>query len=137
MTIKIVGLMHAGVRIGPGEDDLKKAEDFYGGLLGMEYDGERPYIEAIPGFWANARDGDRSQQLHIMGAAGQSPVARSSKQDPTRAHVAFAVEDLDAARAELAERGVEYWTYEGLVGTNSDQVFFEDPFGNMIELQQA
>ena len=71
-----------------------------------------------------------------MGAEGESPVARSSKQDPTRMHIALAVEDIAEARAELTRQGVEFWVYESLVGRNSDQVFFEDPFGNMIELQQ-
>ena len=72
-----------------------------------------------------------------MGAEGQSPVARSDQQDPTRTHIAFAVEDIDEARKTLEQQGVEFWVYEGLVGRSSDQVFFEDPFGNVIELQQA
>ena len=138
MTIKVTAFLHAGVRIGPTEEDAAKAKAFYQGLLGMETDGNRPYIEGIPGFWSNIRgDGDRSQQVHIMGAEGASPVSRSAKEDPTRAHVAFSVEDLDAARAELTATGVEWWEYKALVGTGSDQVFFEDPFGNMIELQQG
>lgn len=62
--------------------------------------------------------------------------ARSPKEDPTRPHVAFAVADLAAAKAELARRDIAFRVYDGLVGAASEQVFFEDPFGNMIELQQ-
>ena len=129
--------MHAGIRIGPTEDDAATAKTFYEGLLGLQTDGERPYIEGIPGFWSNVQEGNRGQQVHIMGAEGASPVARSVKQDPTRSHVAFSVSDLEAARAELTAKGVEWWEYKALVGKGSDQVFFEDPFGNMIELQQG
>jgi hypothetical protein len=50
--------------------------------------------------------------------------------------VALAVADIDEARAELERQGVPHWTIEGLVGENSDQVFVEDPFGNVIELHQ-
>lgn len=136
MAIEITQLMHAGIRVDPTEEAVTQANEFYGGLLGLQKDAERPHIPSIPGFWVNLKDGDRSQQIHIMGAEGMSPAARSEKHDPTRQHLAFAVRDLDAARSELENRGIEFWVYEGLVGRGSDQVFFEDPFGNVIELQQ-
>lgn len=136
MAIKVVELMHAGFRIPPGEGDVKKAETLYGKVLGMQLDQERPHIPGIPGFWVNVRNGSRQQQIHIMGAEGASPASRSAKQDPTRPHVALAVEDLEEAKRELEENGIEFWVYGGLVGPASEQVFFEDGFGNMIELQQ-
>lgn len=136
MPIRITKLLHAGVRVGSGDENVKKAQDFYGDLLGLQRDVERPHIPGIPGFWINLRDGDRSQQIHIFGAEGVSPMGRSPKEDPTRHHIAYAVADLGEAEAELKRRGVYYWIYDALVGNASKQVFFEDPFGNMIELQQ-
>ena len=85
----------------------------------------------------NLAEGDNGQQIHVFGAKGASPVSRSDKEDPTRAHVAFVVEDLEEAKQELGRREIEFWIYGGLVGKGSEQVFFEDGFGNMIELQQA
>ena len=85
----------------------------------------------------NLEQDDTGQQLHIMGAEGMSKAARSETQDPTRHHLAFSVKDINVARAELEQRNVAFWAYENLVGQGLDQVFFEDPFGNMIELQQA
>lgn len=137
MAIQVTALMHAGLRVGRSDDDIAKAKAFYQDMLGLETDANRPEIPGIPGFWSNVDAGGRNQQVHIMGAEGASPVARSAKQDPTRAHLAFAVADTDAALAELDRRGIEYWVYESLVGRASNQIFFEDPFGNMIELQQA
>lgn len=133
MALKVTGLMHTGLRIGPSDADIAKAEAFYGDLLGLKNDEKRPNIPGIPGFWAELPG---KQQIHIMGAEGQSPVARSDKQDPTRMHIALLVEDIAEARDELSRQGVDFWVYESLVGRNSDQVFFEDPFGNMFELQQ-
>ena len=137
MAIEIVSLMHAGVRVGHSPEEIAKAKEFYGGILGLETDSQRPHIAASPGFWSNVRAGDRSQQVHVMGADGTSAAARSSTEDPTRSHLAFSVADLDAAKVTLEQSQVQFWIYESLVGDGSYQLFFEDPFGNMIELQQA
>lgn len=136
MAIRITKLLHAGVRVGPGDENVKKALDFYEGLLGLERDQYRPYVPGIPGHWMNVNEGDRSLQIHLFGAEGVSPMGRNAKEDPTRHHIAYAVEDLAEAERELKARGIDYWIYEALVGNASKQVFFEDPFGNMIELQQ-
>ena len=136
MPIKITKLLHAGVRVGPGAENVKKALEFYGGLLGLEADEYRPYVPGIPGHWMNVNHGDRNQQIHLFGAEGISPMGRNEREDPTRHHIAYAVEDLAEAERELKARGIYYWIYDSLVGNASKQVFFEDPFGNMIELQQ-
>jgi catechol 2,3-dioxygenase-like lactoylglutathione lyase family enzyme len=136
MPIRITKLLHAGVRVGPGDDNVKKALDFYEGLLGLERDQYRPHVPGVPGHWMNLNEGDRSQQIHLFGAEGVSPMGRSAKEDPTRHHIAYAVADLAEAERELEARGISYWIYDSLVGDASKQVFFEDPFGNMIELQQ-
>jgi len=136
MPIKITSLLHAGVRVGPGDDNVKKALDFYEGLLGLERDQYRPHVPGVPGHWMNVTEGDRSLQVHLFGAEGVSPLGRSTTEDPTRHHVAYAVEDLAEAERELKARGIYYWTFDSVVSDASRQVFFEDPFGNMIELQQ-
>ena len=136
MTIKIKKLLHIGVRVDPDENSINEANAFYSDVLGLQIDTQRPEIKGIPGFWVNISDGDRRQQVHVMGATGASQVSRSKTEDPTRMHIAFAVESIDAARSLLAKKRVEYWEYGGLVGQASLQIFFEDPCGNMIELQE-
>src|ERR1041384_4730839 len=123
MPIKITKLLHAGVRVGPGDDNVKKALDFYEGLLGLERDRYRPHVPGVPGHWMNLKAGDRSQQIHLFGAEGVSPMGRSVKEDPTRHHIAYAVEDLAEAERELEARGIAYWIYESLVADSSRQVF--------------
>ena len=108
--------------------------EFCSGALGLDADSGRPNIPGISGFRMHAGDGEQRTRIHRMGAAGESPVARSAEEDPTRPHVALAVEDLQEARRERESRGTRHWTIEGLVGENPDQVFVPDPFDNVIEL---
>ena len=106
MTIKIKKLLHIGVRVDPDEKSLNEANAFYSDVLGLQIDTQRPEITGIPGFWVNISDGDRTQQVHVMGATGASPVSRSKTEDPTRMHIAFTVESIDAARSLLAKKRV-------------------------------
>lgn len=136
MAIKVLELHHHGIRIGTTEDEVEQARHFYTDVLGIPADAGRPDIRGIPGFWLDIGSGDKSSQIHLMGAVGMSPVARSAKEDPTLPHVALAVEDIQEAKQELDRQGIWYWQIHGLVGNNSDQIFVQDPFGNIIELHQ-
>lgn len=137
MPIKVVELHHHGIRIGTAPEEVESARQFYTEVLGLQTDPGRPTIPSIPGFWMYVGQGEQTSQIHLMGAKGMSPMARSEKEDPTLPHVALAVENIDEAREELEQRGIWHWRIKGLVGNNSDQVFVRDPFGNVIELHQV
>ena len=137
MAIKVLELHHHGIRMGKEDDDVEKARTFYGDVLGLETDAGRPTIPGIPGFWMYVGEGENTAQIHLMGAVGTSPVARSEREDPTHPHVALAVEDIQEAKRDLDARGIWYWQIEGLVGQGSDQIFVRDPFDNVIELHQV
>ncbi|MCY4349875.1 MAG: VOC family protein [Thiotrichales bacterium] len=136
MPIKVVELHHHGVRIGPSDDAQAQARAFYAGLLGLEVDENRPDIPGLPGLWVYVGGEEQRTQIHLMGTDGPYARAPNAEEDPTRPHVALAVEDINEARRELEARGVRHWTVRSLVGENSDQVFVPDPFGNIIELHQ-
>ena len=57
--------------------------------------------------------------------------------DPAGPHVALAVQDVVAARAELDRLGVDYWVTVGVNGPQAQQLFLRDPNGNMIEMHQV
>ncbi|MGH7966377.1 MAG: VOC family protein [Candidatus Binatia bacterium] len=137
MPIKVVELHHHGIRIGTTPQEVENARQFYTEVLGLQADPGRPNIPTIPGFWMYVGQGEQTSQIHLMGAKGMSPMARSEKEDPTLPHVALAVENIQEAREELERRGIWYWRIQGLVANNSDQVFVQDPFGNVIELHQV
>ena len=136
MPIKVLELHHHGIRIGKTDEEVAQARQFYTDVLGLQADSGRPNIPGIPGFWMYVGNEQNTAQIHLMGAVGMSPMARSAKEDPTIPHVALAVEDIQEARRELDQRGIWYWQIQGMVGQYSDQVFVQDPFGNVIELHQ-
>src|SRR5256886_16381098 len=137
MAIKVVELHHHGIRIGTKPEELEQARRFYTEVLGLQSDPQRPDIPGIPGFWMYVGQDHRTTQIHLLGAVGRSPVARSDKEDPTLPHVALAVENIEETREELKRLGVWHWSVKGLAGPRSDQVFIQDPFGNVIELHQV
>ena len=136
MGLDVEGLMHVGYRIGAQADQVPAIVAFYKSVFGLDIDPNRPTIPTIPGAWVQLPDSSVKPQFHLMVADGVSPAARSARQDPTRTHIALVVKDLAGEKTHLEAVGVDYWVYEGLVGMNSDQVFFEDPTGNLFELQQ-
>ncbi len=132
MPIRIVELHHHAIRFPPGAGQAEKMRAFYADVLGLVPDGERPDTLGVPGYWMNS---GAHAQLHLMGAEG-SVMDLGGGVDPSRPHVAFAVEDIAAARAELEHRGVEHRVLQGLVGSASEQLFLTDPAGNLVELHQ-
>ena len=130
MAIEILEIHHHAVRIDgqPPEAVL----DFYTNVLGLAADQGRPHIEGIPGYWMNVGD---VGQIHLIGGAFPSLVARGPGQDPAAPHVAMAVASIIEAKAELDRLGVPYWTSKA-VSPEFEQVFVDDPCGNMIELHQ-
>lgn len=134
MAVKVLELHHHGIRVGPSGEDLNKALSFYHDVLGMAPDPGRPEIPGVPGYWMEL---DGRAQIHLMGITGSSRYAKSERQDPTLTHVALAVPDVQEAKRELDRLGVKYWTTVGIVGPETEQIFMDDPFGNMIELHQV
>ena len=137
MGLEVEGLMHVGYRIGAQADQVPAIVTFYKSVFGLDVDPNRPTIPTIPGAWVQLPHSTVKPQFHLMVADGVSPAARSARQDPTRTHIALVVKNLVEAKKHLEAVGVDYWVYGGLVGMNSDQVFFEDPTGNLFELQQT
>ena len=91
-------------------------------------------IPGIPGYWM---DCGNDTQIHIMGCDGMSRYAKGPKQDPTTLHVALAVPDVQEAKRELDRMGVKYWSIVSVVGPQLEQLFMDDPHGNLIELHEA
>jgi class 3 adenylate cyclase/catechol 2,3-dioxygenase-like lactoylglutathione lyase family enzyme len=131
MPIKVLELHHHAIRVPPTQQAADEVRDFYGQVLGLRPDPGRPGLSGAPGHWLNTGS---HAQLHLMGAQGQRTEPGI---DPSEPHVAFAVEDIAAARAELTRLGVGHRVLQGPVGAGSEQVFLRDPAGNLIELHQV
>ncbi len=98
--------------------DWKRSRDFYVGTLGL-----RPDEKRDAEFWVD----DTCFGIY-------EPVTYGMEFAPQKqAHLALHVEDMEAARAELEAKGVEF------VGETFDtgvchMAFFEDPDGNALML---
>jgi catechol 2,3-dioxygenase-like lactoylglutathione lyase family enzyme len=103
---------------------LEEMIAFYGSVFGLA-DLDRPEIAGVPGHWHGVGD----QELHLVGAP---PSAAGI--DPTGNHFCMAVDDLDAAIAELESLGIDY--KRAVQGAGTVQIWITDPAGNTIELQQ-
>jgi catechol-2,3-dioxygenase len=132
MAIKVVELHHTGVRIDAGKQNA--VENFYSSVLGLSRDEGRPTIPGIPGAWINVGE---VGQIHLIGGDQPSPVAQGPGQDPTLPHLAMAVADIVATKVELDRMGVKYWSLKALTSPDSEQIFLNDPCGNMVELHQV
>ena len=132
MAIKVLELHHHGVRVNP--ERTHEALAFYQDVLGLSPDPGRPGIPGIPGYWM---DVGGHAQIHLMGVSGLSPLAKGEGRDPAAPHVALAVRDIQEAKRELDRLGVHFWTLESVTGPEVEQVFLQDPAGNMIELHQS
>jgi catechol 2,3-dioxygenase-like lactoylglutathione lyase family enzyme len=119
--MKITRLDHVQLTVPPGEVETAKA--FYVGVLGLIEIEKPDALKPRGGFWILA--GDR--QVHI---GAESGVERFK----TKAHVAFEVEDLRAARVELTAVGIEIVESVAIPGVNRFE--FRDPFGNRLEFLQ-
>ena len=113
---------HVSLRV----DDLDKSLEFYMGVLGCKRLPRPGNIPGPPGAWMQAGD----TQVHITARPVDAIVGSPPTGiEPTASHIAFHTDDLDAAEASLRERG---FVYER--GNAVEQIFIQDPSGNIIEL---
>ncbi|HUF85688.1 MAG TPA: VOC family protein [Acidimicrobiia bacterium] len=118
--MKVTRIHHASVSTAGRHED---AQRFYTDVLGLPL-APRPDL-GVDGSWLQA--GPKSQ-VHLIDA---EPAGTGI--DPIGHHYCLAVDDLDAAVADLEEAGVEYFRIGEGAGA---QVFVTDPAGNTIEFQQ-
>ena len=106
---------HVSINVSHVADAL----DFYVGVLGLTPRTDRPAF-AFDGAWLDCG----GQQVHLIEAT--VPEGRGQ-------HFAIKVADIDAAVAELRDRGVPIGDPKP-VGPGR-QTFVHDPSGNLVELQ--
>jgi catechol 2,3-dioxygenase-like lactoylglutathione lyase family enzyme len=117
MKIKFKRLDHIMLCIPPGTE--QQAREFYGEVLGLEELTDLGYPLPHGAIWFQMGD----IQLHIR---AEDVHAISQR------HPAFEVQDLEEARALLAEHGISVRNESKIPDRN--RFSFRDPFGNCIEL---
>jgi predicted enzyme related to lactoylglutathione lyase len=106
--------------VGVVVDDLERQTEFWGALLALPVAASGPdYVQFDMG---EGRTFELLQRSELP------------QYDGVRFQVGFAVEDLEEARAELLQAGVEQITE--IEGEESRWVYFRDPEGNVFEVTQ-
>ena len=94
--MKITRFNHAALHVGSGVEEMER---FYTGVLGIPTvprDIPPEFASRVPGFWMQLDNA----QVHVI----QAPLAGRPR-EPMGRHLAFYVEDLEAAVATLAGIG--------------------------------
>jgi len=101
--------------------DMKRAKEFYAGTLGLEIESEGEQDMEF-------RCGQVTLDVFDPSSIGQEFA-------PSPAGLALRVHDVDAVRAELEAKGVEF-DGETLVTAVCKMAFFKDPDGNALLLHR-
>jgi catechol 2,3-dioxygenase-like lactoylglutathione lyase family enzyme len=115
----IIGIDHVQITVPSGEEPA--AREFYCGVLGLIEIEKPDALKPRGGFWLAV--GDR--ELHVGTEEGVNRRA-------TKAHVAFAVDDVTFWRMRLGEQGIAL--EDGVLIPACERFEFRDPFGNRVEL---
>jgi catechol 2,3-dioxygenase-like lactoylglutathione lyase family enzyme len=115
--MELLAVHHVSINVG----DVDAALAFYTEVLGCAVRGDRPDF-GFGGAWLDVG----GQQVHLI--EGEPPKAVGQ-------HFAVQVADIDAAVAELRDRGVE--VSDPIPVARNKQAFLEDPSGNAIELHEV
>jgi catechol 2,3-dioxygenase-like lactoylglutathione lyase family enzyme len=117
--VRIERIDHVQISIPVGDEAAARA--FYCGVLGLREIEKPASLRARGGLWVEVGD----QAVHL----GTEP---ADTRRPGRAHVAYAVDDVDAWKRHLEAHGVEIGTSVPIPGI--DRFEFRDPFGNRVEI---
>lgn len=111
--------------------NLERSREFFAGLLGME---EKPRPDfGFPGLWFEA--GHTQIHLNVQSdEAGTAGLTYDAKSITRALHVAFQVDDADAAGEYLRAQGVEIIAGPRKRPDGAVQLYILDPDGHQIEI---
>jgi catechol 2,3-dioxygenase-like lactoylglutathione lyase family enzyme len=115
----IIGIDHVQITVPRGQEQA--ARDFYCNVLGLTEIEKPDALKPRGGFWLKVAD----RELHVGTEEGVNRQA-------TKAHVAFAVDDLAFWRTRLTE--ADFALEDGVPIPGCERFEFRDPFGNRVEL---
>lgn len=134
---KILGVDHVGIAV----SDLKETGSFWGEALGLLANGEETVAEqkVTTGFFPTPN----GSEIELLAATDEtSPIAKFIEKNNGRGgiqHIALRVDDLEAALAELKEKGVRLIDEKPRLGAGGAKIAFVHPkasHGVLLELCQ-
>ena len=120
----LLRIAHAQILIPAGRED--EARRFYCGVLGLHEIEKPEALRVRGGLWLAVGE---AQQLHVGVERGEWRDRAGSRE-----HLAYEVDDVEAARARLEAAGVAVKMGAGDAVPGYRRCELRDPFGNRIEL---
>ncbi|MDO8989344.1 MAG: VOC family protein [Sideroxyarcus sp.] len=121
----IAGIHHAAFII----SDLAKARAFYEDVLGLSASPQRPQF-GFDGVWYDVAPG---QQIHLMLLPNPEAGLQRPPHGGRDRHVAFAVSDLSALKAQLESAGIAFTQSQ----SGRRAMFCRDPDQNALEFVEV
>ena len=134
---KVLGVDHIGIAVG----DLQEVGSFWGNMLGLPNNGEETVEEqkVTTGFFPTPN----GSEIELLAAtADDSPIAKFIEKNGGRGgiqHIALRVDNLEAALADLKEKGVRLIDEKPRKGAGGAKIAFVHPkasHGVLLELCQ-
>jgi catechol 2,3-dioxygenase-like lactoylglutathione lyase family enzyme len=142
----VKAIHHIGITV----PDLERAIDFYHGVLGLEFSSEPSPVFDDPGLGpaVGVLDANLRQVCLRCGDSLVELLEYTQPEPPNRvplppngigaAHLAFRVDDIESAKADLEAKGVQFLSpiqyVDSGVLAGWRWVYFHDPDGNTLEL---
>ena len=134
--MKILKIDHLGIAV----NEIDEAKGFYHEILGLPFAGEETVAEqeVTTAFFPV---GDSEVEL-LESTAPDGPIAKFIEKNQGRGgiqHIAFRVDNLEAALAELKAKGVELIDQKPRMGAGGAKIAFLHPkstFGVLVELSE-
>lgn len=118
------GILHHAVII----SDLDKSRHFYGDILGLEEDTRRPEM-SFEGLWFKVG----AQSIHCLLLKNPDPVEDRPEHGGRDRHVCLMGLDINALSEQLEQHYIDYTRSK----SGRRAIFFRDPDGNAIEVQES
>ncbi|MCL4765994.1 MAG: VOC family protein [Hyphomicrobiaceae bacterium] len=120
--------------------DVPAMSEFYRDVLGLEgepaLEQTRVVSQGYAGKVGFLTDGDT--QIHLaerdLGVAFRTGHAINPLE---RGHIAFRTDDIAAFKQRLTDKGIPFADYGAWAMSGWEQIFFQDPEGNIIEVHQV
>jgi catechol 2,3-dioxygenase-like lactoylglutathione lyase family enzyme len=145
----VKALHHVGITV----RDLEASIRFYHDVLGLEFSNEpSPWFDGeelasavgVPGAilrQVSLRAGDTTLELLEYRNPPSTTTSPLKPNDRGASHIAFLVDDIEAKKAELEARGIEFYSSVNVVDEGVlagwRWVYFEDPDGYPLELVEV
>ena len=134
---KVLGVDHIGIAV----SDLKETGSFWSDMLGLPANGEETVAEqkVTTGFFPTPN----GSEIELLAATDEtSPIAKFIEKNGGRGgiqHIALRVDNLEAALADLKEKGVRLIHEKPRIGAGGAKIAFVHPKasqGVLLELCQ-